>query len=350
MCMTTHRDKLNRRHFIGKITAAGAGITALGFSACRPRPARSQGPGTTPTPVEKSAELPTGKSKLILAKHDHAVTGGVIDNSVVADMLERSMMTFTGADSAKEAWSSLFSPDDVVGVKINCLFGPGASTHPEVTAAVVAGLISGGVKPENIIVWDFRDKDLIKTGYQINRDGPGPRCYGNDGLYESEPTRHRSFNGRISKILTQQITALVNVPILKDHGTSGITVSMKNHYGSFDNPNKHHGNNCDPYIADFNSLDVVRQKTRLIICDALLPVANGGPKARPEYTWEYKGLIMSKDPVALDHWGWRIIEARRREIGLPTLAEAKKPARQLATAAALALGANDPEQIELVEV
>jgi len=342
--MANDRRKLDRRQFISRATAAGAGLTVMGLSACGVREAQSQGQPAKPVAA------PAGKSKLILARHDRAVVDGRIDQSVVTDMLERSMTSFTGADSGEEAWRGLFSPDDIVGVKINCLFGPGASTHPEVTQAVVAGLISGGVKPGNIIVWDFRDKDLIKTGYEISRDGPGPRCYGNDGLYEPEPTRHRSFNGRLSRILTEQITALVNVPILKDHGSAGITVSMKNHYGSFDNPNKHHGNNCDPYIADFNSLDVVRQKTRLIICDSLLPVANGGPKARPEYTWAYNGMMVSKDTVALDHWGRRIIEEQRNDYGLPTLAEAGKPPRQLATAAALGLGHNDPKQIDLVEV
>ncbi|MFQ5810200.1 MAG: DUF362 domain-containing protein [Armatimonadota bacterium] len=343
--MATDRRKLDRRQFIRRTTAAGAGLGLASFSACNTRVAQSQAPpATTPPPT------PAGKSKLILTKHDRSVVDGQIDASVVAEMLERSMLKLTGADTAKEAWGSLFSADDIVGVKINCLFGIGASTHPEVTSAVVAGLIAGGVQPDNVIVWDRADKDLLKSGYELNRDGPGPRYYGTDGAYEPEATKHRSFNGRLTKILTEQITALVNVPILKDHSIAGMTAAMKNHYGTFDNPNKHHGNNCDPHIADVNSLDVIRNKTRLLVCDALLPVANGGPRARPEHTWPYKGMMVSQDPVALDHWGWQILEERRKEAGLPTLAEAKRPPRQLESAASLGLGVNDPEQIDLVEV
>jgi hypothetical protein len=32
-----------------------------------------------------------------------------------------------------------------------------------------------------------------------------------------------------------------------------------------------------------------------------------------EYVWEYKGLIVSRDPVAADATGLRVLEARRRE-------------------------------------
>jgi uncharacterized protein (DUF362 family) len=345
--MARHRGKLNRRQFIARATAAGAGLSALGFSGCSTRAAESQ---SQPAPAGP-AQAPAGKSKLVLARDDGSVgDDGMVNAEVVAEMLGRSMMEFTGVGSAKDAWGGLFSPDDIVGVKINCLFGFGASTHPEVTTAVVAGLISGGVTPENIIVWDREDTHLLSVGYEINRDGPGPRYYGVNGDWDDQATKHRSFNGRIAKILSQKITALVNVSMLKDHAISGITASMKNHYGSFDNPNKHHGNNCDPYIADFNSLDVVKEKSRLLICDALLPVANGGPKARPEHTWAYKGLMVGQDPVAFDYKGSRIIEERRAEIGLPSLTEAGKPARQLASAAALGVGTNDPDQIDLVEV
>ncbi len=343
--MARDKSKFNRRQFIARATAAGAGLSAIGFSACGVRTAESQGQLAGPPPT------PAGKSKLVLAKDEQSVgDDGMVNADVVAEMLGRSMMEFTGAGSSKDAWGGLFSSDDIVGVKINCLFGFGASTHPEVTTAVVAGLISGGVKAENIIVWDREDKHLLSVGYEINRDGPGPRYYGVNGDWEDEATKHRSINGRIAKVLSQGITALVNVPILKDHGISGITAAMKNHYGSFDNPNKHHGNHCDPYVADFNSLDVVKEKTRLLVCDALLPVANGGPKARPEHTWAYKGLMVGQDPVAFDYEGSRIIEARRAEIGLPSLVEADKPPLQLASAAALGLGTKDPEYIDLVEV
>jgi uncharacterized protein (DUF362 family) len=46
----------------------------------------------------------------------------------------------------------------------------------------------------------------------------------------------------LSKILTRMCTYLVNVPVLKDHGKVGITLSLKNHYGTIDNPMDCHPN------------------------------------------------------------------------------------------------------------
>ena len=54
--------------------------------------------------------------------------------------------------------------------------------------------------------------------------------------------------------------------------------------------------------------------------------------------------------MALDTWGWRIIEERRKETGLKPLEQVGRPARQLASAAARGLGHHDLDQVDLVEV
>ena len=152
----------------------------------------------------------------------------------------------------------------------------------------------------------------------------------------------------MSKILTQKITALINIPFLKDHGVAGVTCAMKNHYGSIRNPGDYHGNNCDPFIAEVNSIPAIKNKTRLIICDALKPLANGGPNFNSEFVWEHRSIHIGADPVAFDFLGWQVIDARRQEIGLPTLADAGRPPKWLATAASMGLGTNDPARMEII--
>jgi len=39
----------------------------------------------------------------------------------------------------------------------------------------------------------------------------------------------------------------------------------------------------------------------------------GTQQYNKDFTWEYKGLIVSRDPVAADATGLRILEAKRRE-------------------------------------
>ncbi len=213
---------------------------------------------------------------------------------------------------------------------------------------MIAGLKLAGVKEEDIIVWDRTDREMIRSGFRINRGGPGVQCYGTEGDYEPEPTKVDRFSGRLSKILTRKITALVNVPVLKTHTIPGITCTMKNHYGSHNNPGDHHGNHCDPFLAEVNSVPAIRNKTRLIVVDALRPLANGGPGMKAEFLWDYLSLLIGSDPVAIDYQGWQIIEARRKEIGLRTLAEAGGPTKFIATAASLGLGTNDPAKMEVI--
>jgi len=52
---------------------------------------------------------------------------------------------------------------------------------------------------------------------------------------------------------------------------------------------------------------------RLIVVDALRPLANGGPQVDPRYLWDYQGLLVGTDPVAVDTIGLEIIRGRTWE-------------------------------------
>ena len=343
--------KISRREFLKGAAATGAGIY-----------------GAAILPYESRAASGSAKSRLVIVNSPNVLVDPTtnthtlanmgmtsvgsadpsINQSVLNSMISQGMQVFTGVKSEAGDWKKLFKPSDVVGIKINGLFGKGASTRPELVASVIAGLKLAGVKEENIIVWDWKDRHLINCGFQINRNSPGVLCYGTENEFEEQPTTVGSFTGRLSMILTRKITALINMPVLKDHGSTGITCAMKNHYGSHHNPGDHHGNNSDPFIAELNSIPAIRDKTRLIVCDILKPLANGGPGLKPEFIWEHRSILIGTDPVALDYTGWQIIESRRKEIGLPTLTAAGRPPKWIATAASMGLGTNDPARMEII--
>ena len=64
------------------------------------------------------------------------------------------------------------------------------------------------------------------------------------------------------------------------------------------------------------------------------------------------GVIVSRDPVALDYTGWQIIEQKRAEKGLPPLRNLRREPAYIARAADRQhrLGTNDPNLIERVEI
>ena len=211
------------------------------------------------------------------------------------------------------------------------------------------------MQASKIVIWDNTNEALEHARYQLSNDGKRERTIGSDDKsagYEERSTFYASVNTRLSKLLTRTCDCMINVPILKDHSLAGITLAMKNMYGVIHNPSELHGKDCSPYIADLNVLPEIRNKFRLVICDAMTACYEGGPGFKPEYAWKYNGLMVATDPVAIDYTGWQIIERKRKEIGLRTLGEVGRPPRYIAVAADAQhrLGTDNPARIALVEV
>jgi uncharacterized protein (DUF362 family) len=326
--------KSNRRQFLKKAAAAGIAATVI------------------PTGVRDSVKAAesSGKSRLVIVKNPEVLSDAGIKKDVLAGMMDQAVTKLTGLKDAEAAWKSLFKPEDVVGIKVNCLGGRGATTNPEVAHAAADALVRAGIKPSNVIIWDNRTDFMLNAGYKFNRDGDGVRVVPVDQDWDEEPTKNGSINGRLAKILSREITALINVPFMKDHMMAGITGALKNHYGSFHNPMMCHENKCDPFIADLNEIPVIRNKTRLIIMDALRPQADGGPMFRRGAVWNYHSLLVSRDPVAVDSVSWKIIDERRKETGLPSVSEAGLEPISIATAASKGLGVNDFEKMEIIRI
>ncbi len=304
------------------------------------------------TPVQVASAVlqqrKASKPMVVVERRNDVQANGTVRADVVKAMLFDAVRRITGQKADKNAWMALFKPTDVVGIKVNCIAGIGMSTRPEVAMAIADGLRLAGVKPENIIIWERSDGELVRAGYRLNRDGAGVRCYGTNGDYQAEPTRYGTFHGRYSKILAEQCTALVNAPVIKDHGITGVTLAFKNHYGSIDNPGAYHRNYA-PGMVDMNACPVVKNKTKLVVCDALRGVCNGGPGYNREFAFETNALLVSTDPVAVDAVGWKMIEEQRKLKGLPTLQQAGRPVLHLEPATEAGLGECDLTKIQVVE-
>ncbi|RME21357.1 MAG: DUF362 domain-containing protein, partial [Deltaproteobacteria bacterium] len=116
-------------------------------------------------------------------------------------------------------------------------------------------------------------------------------------------------------------------------------------FGIIHNPNKFHDNNCDPFVADVWEFPAVRRTFRLAILDGIVAQAHGGPAFLPGYAWNFGGLLVSTDPVAIDKVAESIIEKKRSELRLPSLDEEKRPPRYLRTAASRGLGSDNLDDI-----
>jgi uncharacterized protein (DUF362 family) len=298
------------------------------------------------------------KSRVVIARdpelHDKSAQP---DEQRVLDLLDRAIAAYTGRDRPATAWKHIVArfggEGKVVGLKTNGLGGRGISTHAVLAHAICERLQQAGVKAGDILIWDRNARDLEACGLTIATDTNRVRCYGSDRSgFEDQAESWGTAQVRFSKILTRECAMVINLPILKDHTMSGVTFAMKNMFGVVERPQDLHSSGCNPGIADLNGFPVIRQKVRLTIGDAISSVYDGGPGFHPEHLWYPNAIVVGEDPVALDQTAWQMLERKRAAVGLPTLADAGRAPRYIATAAdgAHRLGTNKPERIALVEI
>lgn len=334
---------MQRRQFLKTSIIGGASAVAFAQPTCRGQ-----------MTLDKPSLFEGGeKSRVVIAhRRDVRDKRGVLSAASIAKMLDSAMENLFGA-AADLVWSALFSPRDRIGLKVNCLAGKNLSTHRELVDAVVERLLNAGLKKENIVIFDRRDRDLIRAGYKISLGEGKVQCLGNDRAgFTADVFEFGAAGSQLSNIIHSMCTKVINLPVMKDHGIVGVSGSMKNFFGVINNPNKYHLDIGDPYVADVNMLADIRRKHSLTICDALTAQYEGGPPWMPDWAWQMNSLIAATDRVAHDQIVWDLIEKKRAQKGQDSLEKAGRKPTYIATAADAQhrLGTNDHNKIELLEV
>ena len=260
-------------------------------------------------------------------------------------MLDAAMTQLTGLNDAGAGWKALFDPGERIALKVNTIQGSSAWTHVPLVTAITDRLVAIGVPPEQITVYDRSGDELRYAGFKINRAGAGVRCCGTDNSYPGAA----KVAGRAVKLseIVMNCDALINVPLLKQHGIAGVSFAMKNHYGTFNQPSAFHtGQELRRGLAELNALPPIKDKTRLIIGDALTVVlGNNWDRPMPG-----DALFMSFDPVAHDTVGLQLLSDTLAAEGRDPAWNAQQAGYWLANGVDLGLGTNDPTHMELMEV
>ncbi len=282
---------------------------------------------------------------------NNIMKGMTADISLVKQMMDFGITSLTGTDNQKNAWKSLFHEDERVGIKINGLGADILAGNYQICRAIVDALKGIGVKENNIIIWDQYQHFFLSSGFKINRSFKGVRTYTTDGGGGKEAldsgSSYREYDSgygavKISKILTEEVDSLINLGLLKDHGLAGVSIALKNiSHGVISHPDIFHDNSCDPFIAAINSIPAIKDKIKLHICNGIVGLYEGGPMPQKRHTWNNNGIILSRDPVALDTIGMNIIEEKRKEKEMRSLFDRPNLPKHIETAAKYGLGVSD---------
>ncbi len=300
----------------------------------------------------KQKSITNPQSIVVDVKSKTSIMKGITpDISLVKQMVDSGITLLTGIHKPRDAWKSLFHEEERIGIKINGLGADILVGNYQICWAIVDALKDIGVKENNIIIWDQYQHFFLSSGFRINRSFKGVRTYTTDGGGGKEAldsgSSHREYDSgygavKISKVLTEEVDSLINVGLLKDHGLAGISIALKNiSHGVISHPDNFHDNSCDPFIAAINSIPVVKDKIKLHICNGILGLYDGGPMPQKRHVWNNNGIILSKDPVALDTIGMNIIEEKRKEKELRSLFNRPNLPKHIETAGKYGLGISD---------
>jgi Domain of unknown function (DUF362) len=283
----------NRREFL---KAAAVTPLAAAMGPARPR---------------MSAAQPGDKARVVLIRDKNALdAAGAHNPAVIQRMLDEAVCALLGQKDPVAAWQTLIRPSDIVGIKTNA-WRP-INTGEAVEQALRRRIADAGVSEDRI------------------------------GLDDRGVLRNPVF---------QNATALVNARPARTHYWSGMGSCIKNYIMFVPQPSAYHGDACADLAAIW-SLPVVKDKTRLNVLVMLTPLFHSvGPhNFSRDYVWPYSGILVSRDPVAVDATGFRILRAKR----LAHFGE-DRPLETSAHHIALAdtrhhLGVSDPARIDLVKL
>jgi hypothetical protein len=167
------------------------------------------------------------------------------------------------------------------------------------------------------------------------------------------PKRSISIDDRgvLDNKVFQSSTALINVHPLRTHFWSGVGGCIKNYIMFTSTPWLYHTDSCSP-LASIWSKPIVKGKTRLNILSLIRTQfwSRGAHHFDRRYISEYKGLLLGKDPVALDAVGARLLQLQR----IAHLGEDRpidtQPKHIFVADQKYKLGVSDLNRIEIVKV
>jgi len=177
-----------------------------------------------------------------------------------------------------------------------------ANTNPELVGEIVKSCLKAGAK--KVFVFDHTcdpwQKTYTVSGIKDAVEKAGGKILSanmqKDYVTAKIPMAKSLKSAKVFKLFLDA-DCVINVPILKDHRTTELTIGLKNLMGVVWDRWWWHANNLNQCIADFLAL----RKPDLTVIDAYRVLIQNGPRGISENDVIKKNtIIISKDSVAAD--------------------------------------------------
>ena len=334
--------------------------------------------GRAPSLRADGPPTPAADHGRVVVVHDPAATEAFLPRpEKVQEMVRHGIEKLTGKTNAAEAWGSLVSTQDIVGIKVYSAPGAGSGTRPAVVEGVVRGLLAARVPAKNIIIWDRQKSDLRLAGYydlaarlNVAVEGAANMGFDEEAFYnpdvpilgqliygDLEFGRKGQGVGRksfVSKLLSKRLTKIINVTPLLNHNTAGVCGNLFSlAMGSVDNVRRFElsTRRLADAVPEIYALPQLGDRVVLSITDALICQYHGEQHSLLHYSSVLNELRFSKDPVALDLLSLRELDRQRQAAKDAPLSQSLTNHVQLIeNATLLELGTGEAERLRIERV
>jgi hypothetical protein len=347
--MTGGKD-LSRRRFL-KTAAAGALAAGALPTIISPRRVEAYEPGGAIHPNLSPLRVVGIQDAAMISGHQDRVTWQEGERMVVPDVIHDNMdrlaMTLTEERNVADAWKAVFVKppgkawsDVEVAIKTNNIAEQ--HTRSPVLARlchVLTGIV--GVSAARIHIYDARHGGGMSRSTPFSGLPEGVQVADEWGGFSRRATVPAPYlNGRqqracLGQLVEGRVDILINVCLCKGHGGQfgGFTMSLKNHFGTFDpGPSHNQGGGADYLIGINKSSEILGAmdprtghvlfpRQQLVVVDALW-ASEGGPGGLTEA--QPNALMMGTFGPAVDYLaamrfrkdmiGWRVNEGVTRRI------------------------------------
>jgi uncharacterized protein (DUF362 family) len=199
------------------------------------------------------------------------------------------------------------------------------NTNPLLVRRVVEHCFQAGAK--NVYVFDNTcdkwDRCYTTSGVEkAVKDAGGTMVPGNTEGYYHEvdiPSGKKLKNAKVHELILES-DVFINMPVLKNHSSAKLTISMKNLMGIVWDRMFWHRNDLHQCIADYATF---HKKPQLNIVDAYRVMMKNGPRGVSESDVTlFKSLILSTDMVAADTAAARLFGADPADVAYIGMADA----------------------------
>src|SRR5882762_10160525 len=287
--------------------------------------------------------LPAPTPSIVYSVHDPGSIKDYKTNPrIVREMVNRLVLAATGQSDLGKAWGSLVSPNDRIGIKISAAGGELFTTHHDIVNAIVDGLVASGHPRSSIVVWDRSLGGIKDAGYRPAVDGYQVKAIAPHDGYDAKAMQSAPLVGQLiwgdldylgnarkmlsdidntsnvshfSKILSSEVSKIINVPVMSISETNGIagciynvTIPNIDNWRRFAQGPRFGAES----LAEIYANPLIAKKVVFNLMDGLVGQYAGGPQPQPNYALHHATLYASRDPVALDAIALKRLEEWRK--------------------------------------